>query len=79
MESFKKKLKSGLRNCPLHGFLGAMYEHAEGGWFQCKKCGGYYEIGDWILDEIPEGNRMYVEISDNDGLKFRWPHNIKKL
>jgi len=46
-----KKLKSGLRKCPLHKYADH-FEKVKDNWFQCIKCKGYHFVDDLILKEL---------------------------
>lgn len=47
MIDFNKKLKGGLRKCPLHKF-GAHYTFVKDDYIQCDKCKGFLNITEKI-------------------------------
>lgn len=40
---FEKKLKAGLKKCPVHKFE-TNYRKVSGNYFQCEKCKGFVEL-----------------------------------
>jgi len=53
-EKLLKKLKGGLKKCPLHKF-GAYYVCVGEGWYQCEKCKAYIKIKDCEEERIHIG------------------------
>lgn len=55
----EKKLKSGLRKCPLHKF-GATYNLFNEGYFHCDKCKGFTKVHEDILRHNKE-KRLFIQ------------------
>lgn len=53
MADWDKKIKSGLRKCPLHKF-GATYVFVKDRWYQCNKCKAYHEVAESMLGDVPD-------------------------
>lgn len=53
MNIFEKKLKGGLKKCPLHRF-GAKYEPIQDGWYGCQKCKAYLKMDLVILTSLDD-------------------------
>lgn len=59
MNNFDKKLKGGLKKCPLHKF-GANYNPVKDGVYQCETCKGYYKMPDTIYNDVDKSWRVNI-------------------
>lgn len=58
MEHIEKRVRSGLKKCPLHRF-GALYKHFYEGWVECEKCHGYHELPQEVFKSL--GNEVKIK------------------
>ena len=71
-----KKLKSGLKKCPIHKY-GSNFDLVEGAWYRCNKCGGYQRVEAAVGDDThvnirrntPKGRTVY-SFKDFDAIKI---------
>lgn len=59
MVDFIKKIKGGLKKCPLHKF-GARYQHVSDAFFQCEKCKAFHSIEDDILKQVEDIRNVQI-------------------
>ena len=62
MIDFEKKLKAGLRKCPLHEFY-TLYKPVGKNFYECEKCKGFYEMENNIVEDEDFDETLKVKIA----------------